>query len=48
MEYLLIFALFGKKPLNIKLKGLTNDPLDGCVDTFIYTGIPLLKHFGIE
>ena len=48
LEYLLILALFGKRPLNIKLKGITNDPLDGSVDTFMYTAIPLLKKFGVE
>ena len=45
---MIIFSLFGKRPLNIKIKGITNDPLDGSVDTFIYTALPLLKHFGVD
>lgn len=30
------------------MKGITNDPLDGSVDTLIYTTFPLLEHFGVE
>lgn len=47
LEPLIILGLFGKSPLSIVLKGITNDPKDPCVDTFRITTLPLLKHFGI-
>lgn len=47
LEPLIILGLFGKSPLSITLKGITNDSKDPCVDTFRITALPLLKHFGI-
>ncbi|XP_051134833.1 probable RNA 3'-terminal phosphate cyclase-like protein [Andrographis paniculata] len=46
MEPLAVLALFGKKPLTIRLKGITNDSKDPSVDTFLSTTLPLLKRFG--
>lgn len=48
LEPLIVLGLFGKSPLSIVLKGLTNDCKDPCVDTFRITTLPLLKHFGIQ
>ncbi|CAK9162867.1 unnamed protein product [Ilex paraguariensis] len=47
LEPLIVLGLFGKKPLSIRLKGITNDSKDPSVDTFRSTTLPLLKHFGI-
>ncbi|XP_076909741.1 putative RNA 3'-terminal phosphate cyclase-like protein [Bidens hawaiensis] len=47
LEPLIVLGLFGKKPLSIKLKGITNDSKDSSVDTFRLTTIPLLKRFGV-
>ncbi|CAH1446362.1 unnamed protein product [Lactuca virosa] len=47
LEPLIVLGLFGKKPLSIKLKGITNDPKDPSVDTFRSTTLPLLKRFGV-
>lgn len=47
LEPLLVLALFGKRPLSITLKGITNDEVDACVDTCRTTTLPLLKHFGV-
>lgn len=47
LEPLIILGLFGKTPLSITLKGVTNDWKDPCVDTFRITTLPLLRHFGI-
>lgn len=47
LEPLIVLGLFGKKPLSITLKGITNDGKDPCVDTFRTTTFPMLKHFGI-
>ncbi|KAH9329493.1 hypothetical protein KI387_001601 [Taxus chinensis] len=47
LEPLIILGLFGKTPLSITLKGITNDDKDPCVDTFRITTLPMLKHFGI-
>ena len=43
IEPLLLLGLFGKKPLNITLKGVTNDELDITVDTLRTVTLPLLK-----
>jgi RNA 3'-terminal phosphate cyclase-like protein len=43
IEPLLILGLFGKKPLNITLRGVTNDELDPTVDTIRTVTLPLLK-----
>ncbi|KAF7805756.1 putative RNA 3'-terminal phosphate cyclase-like protein [Senna tora] len=47
LEPLLLLGLFGKKPLTIRLKGITNDPKDPSVDTFRSTTLPILKRFGV-
>ncbi|XP_078436169.1 RNA cyclase family protein [Wolffia australiana] len=47
LEPLILLGLFGKKPLSIRLKGITNDPKDPSVDTFRTTTMHLLKHFGV-
>lgn len=47
LEPLILLGLFGKKPLTIRLKGITNDSKDPSVDTFRSTTIPLLKQFGV-
>ncbi|XP_068648003.1 probable RNA 3'-terminal phosphate cyclase-like protein [Aristolochia californica] len=47
LEPLIVFGLFGKKPLTIRLKGITNDSNDPSVDTFRTTTLHMLKHFGV-
>ncbi|CAN8252536.1 unnamed protein product [Cochlearia groenlandica] len=47
MEPLLVLGLFGKKPLSIRLKGITNDPKDPSVDTVRSTTLQILKRFGV-
>ncbi|KAJ6947779.1 RNA 3'-terminal phosphate cyclase-like protein [Populus alba x Populus x berolinensis] len=47
LEPLLVLGLFSKKPLSTRLKGITNDSNDPCVDTFRSTTLPLLKQFGV-
>ncbi|KAL6960710.1 hypothetical protein U1Q18_038473 [Sarracenia purpurea var. burkii] len=47
LEPLIVLGLFGKTPLSIKLKGITNDSKDPSVDTFRSTTLPMLKHFGV-
>lgn len=46
LEPLIVLALFGKKPLSIKLHGVTNDSKDPSVDTFRSTTLHILKQFG--
>ncbi|GAV68696.1 RTC domain-containing protein/RTC_insert domain-containing protein [Cephalotus follicularis] len=46
LEPLILLALFAKKPLSIKLTGITNDSKDPSVDTFRSTTLPMLKRFG--
>ncbi|CAN1831947.1 Probable RNA 3'-terminal phosphate cyclase-like protein, partial [Linum perenne] len=48
LEPLLVLGLFGKKPLEIRLKGITNDSKDPSVDTFRSTTLPILKQFGVS
>ncbi|CAI9109623.1 OLC1v1009474C1 [Oldenlandia corymbosa var. corymbosa] len=48
LEPLIVLALFGKKPLTISLRGITNDSKDPSVDTFKSTTLPILKHFGVN
>ncbi|KAG6585410.1 probable RNA 3'-terminal phosphate cyclase-like protein [Cucurbita moschata] len=48
LEPLIVLALFGRKPLSINLKGITNDSKDPSVDTFKSTTLPMLKHFGVD
>ncbi|KAL5565169.1 hypothetical protein UlMin_028333 [Ulmus minor] len=47
LEPLLLLGLFAKKPLSIRLKGITNDRKDPSVDTFQSTALPILKRFGV-
>ncbi|EEF28234.1 RNA 3' terminal phosphate cyclase, putative [Ricinus communis] len=47
LEPLIVLALFAKKPLEIRLRGITNDSKDPCVDTFRSTTLPMLKRFGV-
>ncbi|PIN10061.1 RNA 3'-terminal phosphate cyclase [Handroanthus impetiginosus] len=47
LEPLIVLGLFGKKPLTIRLKGITNDSKDPSVDTFRSTTLPMLKQFGV-
>ncbi|KAJ4826814.1 hypothetical protein Tsubulata_016034 [Turnera subulata] len=47
LEPLIVLGLFAKKPLSIRLKGITNDSKDPCVDTFRSTTLPMLKQFGV-
>ncbi|RZC71284.1 hypothetical protein C5167_034457 [Papaver somniferum] len=48
LEPLVVLGLFGKKSLEIKLKGITNDSKDPTVDTFRSTTLNILKRFGID
>ncbi|KAK3443737.1 probable RNA 3'-terminal phosphate cyclase-like protein [Eucalyptus grandis] len=47
LEPLIVLGLFAKKPLSIRLKGITNDSKDPSVDTFRSTTLPILKRFGV-
>ncbi|GKV14078.1 hypothetical protein SLEP1_g24999 [Rubroshorea leprosula] len=47
LEPLVVLGLFAKKPLSIRLKGITNDSKDPSIDTFLSTTLPLLKRFGV-
>lgn len=42
------FPLCPLQPLHITLKGVTNDPIDPCVDTFRTVTLPLLRLAGID
>ena len=49
LEYLFLFAMFGKNALNIRLKGITDNGHDSSVDTIQQHLIPLLKeHYGFD
>lgn len=48
LEPLLLLGLYGKKPLTVALRGITNHPLDPSVDVFRSVTIPMLKKLGIE
>lgn len=47
LEPLIVLGMFGKKPLTIRLKGITNDSKDLSIDTFRSTTLPILKQFGV-
>ncbi|KAM0951259.1 putative RNA 3'-terminal-phosphate cyclase (ATP) [Dioscorea sansibarensis] len=47
LEPLIVLGIFGKKPLSIRLKGITNDPKDPSVDVFRMVTLHMLKHFGV-
>mmetsp|Transcript_26188 Transcript_26188/g.36162 ORF Transcript_26188/g.36162 Transcript_26188/m.36162 type:complete len:361 (+) Transcript_26188:211-1293(+) len=48
LEPLLCLSLFGKKAVSITLSGVTNDPVDPCVDTFRTVTLPLLRTVGVQ
>mmetsp|Transcript_41420 Transcript_41420/g.132303 ORF Transcript_41420/g.132303 Transcript_41420/m.132303 type:complete len:369 (+) Transcript_41420:173-1279(+) len=48
LEPLVMLALFGKMPLAITLKGITNSQGDPTVDTWRTVTLPLLRHCGVE
>mmetsp|Transcript_28992 Transcript_28992/g.81666 ORF Transcript_28992/g.81666 Transcript_28992/m.81666 type:complete len:371 (+) Transcript_28992:225-1337(+) len=43
LEPLVLLSLFGKKPLSITLRGITNDGVDPSIDTWRTVTLPLLK-----
>ena len=47
LEPLVLLALFGKKPLSITLRGITNDDIDPSVDCWRSVTLLLLREFGI-
>ncbi|KFK26342.1 hypothetical protein AALP_AA8G235200 [Arabis alpina] len=47
LEPLLVLGLFAKKPLSIRLRGVTNDAGDPSVDTFRSTTLRILTRFGV-
>uniref|UniRef100_A0A1J3K2W4 Putative RNA 3'-terminal phosphate cyclase-like protein n=1 Tax=Noccaea caerulescens TaxID=107243 RepID=A0A1J3K2W4_NOCCA len=47
LEPLLVLGLFAKKPLSIRLKGITNDARDPSVDTIRSTTLHIFKRFGV-
>ena len=44
LEPLVLISLFGKKPLSITLRGITNDSVDPGVDVWRTVTLPLLRH----
>ncbi|KEH21103.1 RNA 3-terminal phosphate cyclase-like protein, putative [Medicago truncatula] len=48
LEPLIVLCLFAKEPLNIRLKGITNDSKDPSVDTFKSAAFHILKRFGVD
>lgn len=48
LEGLIMLAPFGKQPLSIRLKGITNEETSLCVDYMRTVTLPLLRHFGIS
>lgn len=48
LEPLIVLCLFAKEPLNIRLKGITNDSKDPSVDTFKSVAFHILKRFGVD
>ena len=47
LEPLVLLSMFGKKPLSITLKGITNDDIDPSVDCWRSVTLLLLREFGI-
>ncbi|CAH8362803.1 unnamed protein product [Eruca vesicaria subsp. sativa] len=47
LEPMLLLGLFGKKPLSIRLKGVTDDHKDLSVDTICNATLHILKRFGV-
>ncbi|CAI5480987.1 unnamed protein product [Closterium sp. Yama58-4] len=48
LQPLFVLGLFGKKPLHITLKGVTNDDRDPSIDTLRTATLPILKRFGVD
>jgi RNA 3'-terminal phosphate cyclase-like protein len=49
LEPLIVLALFGRRPLSINLRGITNDTTDPGIDTWRTVTLPLLRHLsGID
>ncbi|KMT07175.1 hypothetical protein BVRB_6g155000 [Beta vulgaris subsp. vulgaris] len=48
LEVLIVLGLFAKNPLQITLKGITNNSKDPSVDTFQLTTFNILKRFGVS
>ncbi|XP_039146654.1 probable RNA 3'-terminal phosphate cyclase-like protein [Dioscorea cayenensis subsp. rotundata] len=47
LEPLIVLGIFGKKPLSMRLKGITNDPKDPSIDVFRMVTLHMLKRFGV-
>ncbi|CAL4928198.1 unnamed protein product [Urochloa decumbens] len=47
LEPLILLGLFAKRPISIRLKGITNDTKDPSVDTFRMATLHMLKRFGV-
>ena len=47
IEYVMLLAVFARRPTWITLKGRTNDDVDPCVDVFRQTTLPLLRSLGV-
>ncbi|XP_043257625.1 RNA 3'-terminal phosphate cyclase-like protein isoform X1 [Colletes gigas] len=45
LEGIMILAPFCKSPVDIKLRGITNNTIDPCVDRIKATAVPMLKRF---
>ncbi|XP_054003854.1 RNA 3'-terminal phosphate cyclase-like protein [Hylaeus anthracinus] len=45
LEGIMILAPFCKSPVDIKLRGITNNTIDPCVDRIKTTAVPILKRF---
>ncbi|RKP04120.1 hypothetical protein CXG81DRAFT_8650 [Caulochytrium protostelioides] len=48
LEFLIALAPFGKKPMHVKLTGITNDNVDPTVDTLRAVILPQMQWFGVE
>ena len=48
LEGVLALAPFGKKPLALALKGVTNDDVDFFADTLKHLHLPAMGHFGVR
>lgn len=47
LEGIIPIAIFCKNPVELELRGITNDDLDLSMDIFTHVTLPLLKNFGI-
>jgi len=48
LEPLLLISIFGKKPTEITLTGVTDSSKDLCIDTIRNVTAGLIRHFGVE